>query len=198
MPPPPSAISHAIKILVRASAQTKDLLAIQWHNPTNITSVLSVIGGDVIMKALAQLAGGTSVIVPVAFSFGWVAYSFSSLLAVVGDGRLMPPPDCEAIVINVESGYRRRNRSWVIGRLLRDFSTPLDNNVGLKIAVFEAMAEGELSCNQLVDWIWWSGLGIIVLQLGIAALPCGLYGDWGILMVTAIGIFLALATGALP
>lgn len=174
------------------------LLSMQWHNPANISSILSVIGGEIIMKALAQLAGGRAVFAPVAFSFGWVAYSFNSLISVVGDGRLMPPPDFPAKVINVESGYTRENRTWVIGRLLRDFTGPLEDNIGLSITIFEAIPDAEIRVLQHVDWIWWSGLATIVLQLAIASAPCGLYGDWGILLVTAAGILLALITGILP
>lgn len=48
------------------------------------------------------------------------------------------------------------------------------------------------------DLIYWAGVGIALLQLGIASIPCGLYGDWGILMVTAAGIVLAFLTGSLP
>ena len=61
------------------------------------------------MKALAQLAGGCAILAPVAFSFGWVAYSFNSLISVVGDGRLMLQPDFPTKASNVESGYNREN-----------------------------------------------------------------------------------------
>ena len=56
----------------------------QWHNPKEVIAVLLIIGGEIIQKALAQLTGG--LIVPVAFSFGWVAYTFSSHR---GHGRLV-------------------------------------------------------------------------------------------------------------
>lgn len=180
------------------TTHTRSLLATQWHNPANISSVLSVIGGETIMKALAQLTGGRTILAPVAFSFGWVAYSFNSLISVVGDGRLMPPPDFPAKVINVESGYTRENRTWVIGRLLRDFTGPLEDNIGLSVTIFEAVPEADVGILQHVDWIWWMGLVVIALQLGIAALPYKLNGDWGILLITASGILLALTTGILP
>lgn len=41
----------------------------QWHNPTDVFSVLLILGGDVVVRALAQLSG--SPVTPVAFSFGW-------------------------------------------------------------------------------------------------------------------------------
>jgi hypothetical protein len=40
----------------------------QWTNPGDVFSVLLILGGDVIGRALAQLAG--SPVTPVAFSFG--------------------------------------------------------------------------------------------------------------------------------
>lgn len=47
------------------------------------------------------------------------------------------------------------------------------------------------------DLLHWSGLIVTVLQLGIAAIPLGLSGDWGILMITAAAIILCYTTGAL-
>ncbi|GFF30027.1 hypothetical protein IFM58399_02453 [Aspergillus lentulus] len=41
------------------------------------------------------------------------------------------------------------------------------------------------------DGLSWSGTVVLTLQLSIAAIPCGLVGDWGILMITAVGIILS-------
>jgi hypothetical protein len=40
----------------------------QWKNPSDVFSVLLILGGDVVESALGQLSG--SMITPVAFSFG--------------------------------------------------------------------------------------------------------------------------------
>ena len=40
----------------------------QWTHPADVFSVLLLLGGDVVARALAQLVGGW--ITPVAFSFG--------------------------------------------------------------------------------------------------------------------------------
>lgn len=40
----------------------------QWTHPTDIMSVLLLLGGEIVNRALARLAGGR--ITPVAFSFG--------------------------------------------------------------------------------------------------------------------------------
>jgi hypothetical protein len=51
----------------RFSASTNEL-GMQWAHPADVMSVLLLLGGEIVNKALAQLAGGT--ITPVAFSFG--------------------------------------------------------------------------------------------------------------------------------
>ncbi len=48
------------------------------------------------------------------------------------------------------------------------------------------------------DFIYWLGFGTSILQLGIAAIPCGVFGDWGILLITVVGISLSFVTGSLP
>lgn len=179
--------------VLRRNVAPPEIFSTQWRNPTDVLSVLLIIGGDIIQKALAQLSGG--LLVPVAFSFGWVAYSFSTVMSVVGDGKLMPATDYPAKVINAENGYMRNNKSWILGRLLRDHETPLDDKIGLSITVFEAQDNAGVPHR---DLFWWSGVVVILLQLGIAAIPCGLHKDWAILLLTAGGTLLALITGALP
>jgi hypothetical protein len=38
----------------------------------------------------------------------------------------------------------------------------------------------------------------MVLQFGIAAIPIGVWGEWGVMMITGAGTLGALAAGALP
>ncbi|THU81968.1 hypothetical protein K435DRAFT_464847 [Dendrothele bispora CBS 962.96] len=169
-----------------------------WRNPTDTLDILLIIGGDIVHQALAQLSGRT--LTPVAFSFGWVSYSFNTLRSIVGDGRLMPPPDYSAKIINADNGYSRTNRSWVLGRLLRDFEYPLPDDIGLSVTVFEALPMKDLAGVPSVDWHWISGIFVIVVQLIIAAIPCKVSDDrdWSILLITAAGIALSLLTGMLP
>lgn len=54
----------------------------QWSHPSDILSLLLIVGPDVIQRALAQLAG-TSV-TPLVFSFGWVAYAVSAIASALG------------------------------------------------------------------------------------------------------------------
>ncbi|KAI6091553.1 hypothetical protein F4821DRAFT_254873 [Hypoxylon rubiginosum] len=196
----------------------------QWINPGDVFSILLILGGDVVQLALAQLAG--SGFAPVAFSFGWVAYSISALVASLGSNKLMPRnPDCKCKVINGKTGYIRENSSWVLGRVLRDFrywmhpetQALLQRNVdglwakmkkknpnakkpgkaGLIVTLYEPSLDVPLGKPKR-DWLYWSGIMVIIIQLGVAVIPLGLFGDWGILLVTVVGTILAIATGLLP
>jgi hypothetical protein len=199
--------------------------------------VLLIIGGNVIQRALAQLSGGY--ITPVPFSFGWVAYSFNFMFAI-GDKKLMPEPDYASIVINAKSGYTRDNRSWLVGRVLRDFDywkpkavetevqkiiddartadwdkakrvagkSPHDDSIpipsrrqraGLCVSIFVTSTARRAGAFAVAkDWVFYSGVFATVIQLGVAAIPCGLYGQWLIMLITAWGTILAFASGALP
>jgi len=173
-------------------------------------SLLLILGGDVIQRALAQLAGG-GLITPVAFSFGWVTYSISALLAVVGENKLLPTPDCSGQVVNVRSRYTRQNNSWILGRLMRDFSywrgrevrdaeremVAKEQRVALCVAVYEADPKKAAGVPKR-DWVWYSGFICAVMQLVISTIPWILLGDWAIFFTTACGIFLVLGSGALP
>ncbi|KIW32331.1 uncharacterized protein PV07_03885 [Cladophialophora immunda] len=115
-------------------------LSSQWQNPKDILSLLLLIGGDIVQKAIAQLfgvyvelvEGGPRIyLTPVAFSFGWVGYAFISLTSVVGDKQLMPSDaETQAIVINCSSGYSRTNRSWLLARIIRDHELNVEDKKG--------------------------------------------------------------------
>lgn len=97
-----------------------DAFASEWSQPSNYAfTILLLLGGDLINRALAQLAGG--VITPVAFSFGWVSYATSSVCAALGEYRLMPDADTACCIINGKNGFVRGNNSWVLGRMMRDY-----------------------------------------------------------------------------
>lgn len=175
--------------------QDSQTIRATWKNPNDTMTVLLIIGGDTVRQALAQLSG--SHIAPVAFSFGWIGYSFNTLMSVVGDGRLMPPPDYGATLVNAGNGFVRDSRSWILGRLLRDFERPLDNDVSLCITVFRPRSADKAGVPD-IDGYWISGIVIIISQLLFAAIPCIQSDDWSVLCITGAGTFLALLTGALP
>ncbi|KAI3318585.1 hypothetical protein HD806DRAFT_305357 [Xylariaceae sp. AK1471] len=195
----------------------------QWNNPSDVFSVLLILGGDVVAKAIAQLAG--SRVTPVAFSFGCVAYSVTALVNVIGGNRLMPAADCPCQVINAHSGVVRDNSSWIIGRLVRDFESWMDDGrpdgpiqrrmqqilsekqdilktpkqpqrAGLCVSVYRA--KDARPGHPGYDSAYFAGLATAAMQLTLAALPFGLYGNWPIFLVTGAGIALSFATGAMP
>lgn len=189
----------------------------QWRNPSDILSLLLIIGGDIVQHAIAQLFGvyiqpspkwPKIYLTPVAFSFGWVGYAFISLATVMGDKQLMPSePDCPSRVINCSSGYSRINRSWVIGRILRDHELAVEDNPGPKYANLEATGKRislridifQIQENKKpqIDRVWVLGWLTIVTQLVISIVPWILYSDWGIFLVTVSGTMFALLTGSL-
>jgi hypothetical protein len=46
-----------------------------------------------------------------------------------------------------------------------------------------------------MDILFWSGIVVIFIQLGVSAIPLGLRGNWGVFLVTACAILLCLLTG---
>ncbi|OTA96595.1 hypothetical protein M434DRAFT_27743 [Hypoxylon sp. CO27-5] len=173
----------------------------QWKNPSDASTVLMVIGGDIVQKALAQSTG--SLFTPVCFSFGWVAYAFTTLLNTIGDGRLLPPPDYPVKVWNLNSGYCRENKNWVIGRIVRDHETsisrqePLGNNA-IRIVVYEADKSPNGPTHFSYGYLHIYGAATMVLQLIVAAIPILLHGEWIVFMITIVGTCLTLIAGALP
>lgn len=191
----------------------------QWHSPSDILSLLLILGPEVVQRALAQLVG--TYYVPIGFSFGWVAYSFNALLAIAGgkvdtrspqslltyeDGQLMPEADCQALVVTAQSGHYRINKAWIIGRLLRDFekraapfasSKASDEWEALRVSVFE-WDERREQRKPIRDWVWCSGLAVVVLQIAISAVPLALWSEWATLALVTGGILLASAQAGLP
>jgi hypothetical protein len=160
-----------------------------------------LIGGDIVHNALAQSTGTR--FTPACFSFGWVAYAFSALARVFGDGRLLPPPDTPVKVFNLSTGTMRSNENWAVGRLMRDLEARVSRDYpmfhdGIRITVFEAAEKAGRGQNHLgYSRVHVIALGVAVTQLVIAGLawistPASEQDqdrDWGILLVTACGIF---------
>ncbi|KAB8201891.1 hypothetical protein BDV34DRAFT_201838 [Aspergillus parasiticus] len=201
----------------------------QWTNPSDIFTALLILGGDggeMVAKSVAQLAGRG--LVPVAFSIGWVVFAVKSALSALAGNDLMPEADSKCIVINGKSGYVQENRSWLVGRLWRDFNRWMDpavrahldamlerkfdhekalaermvpgsgsrvlrrTSVGLCIAVYQAGPTSRSFAGR--DLLYYVGFVVCILQLGIAAIPLGIFGDWSIFLVTTSGIILSFTT----
>lgn len=199
----------------QTGSQANDEVKSQWQNPGDILSLLLLIGGDVIQRAIAQLAGDHTLPTPVVFSFGWVAYTFTSLLSAVGDKRLMPAaPDLQSIVISTTYGHARTNQSWILGRILRDYEnhwmpSPVRQELeamlakarspraGLCVSVFEADSD-RIAGRASRDLLWWTGYCVAIVQLVIAAIPWVIWQEWEIFVVTAAGTVLAFISASLP
>lgn len=189
-------------------------------DPGGIFTLLMIIGGDVVGTALAQLsAGKIPYLTPVVFSFGWVSYAIQAMISAVGENRLLPKPELDSTILNVESGYARTNYSWVLSRILRDFphwrgkqpdrveeqevqrlKAEFSNDqakarVGLRVTVWRWT---EATGRPRGDKIYYAGLFVAIVQLVIAAVPWIKYGEWLIFMTVASGTALAFISGALP
>ena len=91
-------------------------------------------------QALALM--GSSKLMPTV-SFGWLLYPVSALSSLLSTGRLSPVVDVDSMVINVKSGYARKNKSWVLGRFLQDWDYKPTTVKGLYITIIDAVTEKE-------------------------------------------------------
>jgi hypothetical protein len=176
-------------------------IASQWQTPGDIFSILLIIGGEIIQRAIAQLSGGPFYITPVAFSFGWVAYSVGAVLSAIGNGKLMPETDCPSIVVNAANGYIRPNQSWILGRILRDWDAREGMEDDFKPALIVSICKASKTKSPGVptlDIVWFSGAVVIIAQMVIASIPTILYGSWTVLVITFCGTILGLVQGGLP
>ncbi|OJJ08384.1 hypothetical protein ASPVEDRAFT_47531 [Aspergillus versicolor CBS 583.65] len=203
----------------------------EWSTPSNYAfTILLLIGGDLVNRALAQLVGGW--LTPVAFSFGWVSYATSAVCSALGEYRLMPDADTGCSLINGKNGYVRGNNSWVLGRMMRDYdywmhkatrektdslldarwkfdqaretekypddgvTVPRPSQAGLVVSIYKPSRTLKHGVPGK-DLLFWSGLVVTLVQLGIASIPAGLNGDWGVLMITGAATGLCYVTGAM-
>lgn len=70
----------------------------------------------------------------------------------------------------------------------------------LRITVFE-FKDGVNASEQGVpalDWVWFTGIIVIAVQLAIAVVPWSVNGEWDIFLVTVAGNLFAVISGSLP
>lgn len=193
---------------------------IQWTQPSDTFSVLLIVGGDVIQLTLANLTGG--IVTPIAFSFGWVAYAITAALGAMSNNRLIScAPEVSIKVFNLETSYGRSNQSWLLGRLFKTYDTWMpaevrtavdslkwevadttphrslrkDSTIGLCVSVYTWSGEAG---RPSLDYVWWSGLLVSAVQLGVAAVPLARRGNWAIFLAATSGTLLAYASASLP
>jgi hypothetical protein len=78
---------------------------------------------------------------------------------------------------------------------LRKLPTDEEVRIALRVTVWRCNQTRRQGTGDVVDWV---GLVVSSIQLGIAAIPWGIYGEWFTFLVTASGTLLAYASGALP
>ncbi|KAF2182949.1 hypothetical protein K469DRAFT_751827 [Zopfia rhizophila CBS 207.26] len=210
---------------------TSEYLAAQWHNPSDILSVLLLLGPDIVQGAIAQIAG--RIVTPIAFSFGWMAYAARALLAATG-GSCQTPTRRIPLSLGPQSGHYRTMKTWILSKLLSDFDNRIDEEMkyeqahdppsetgeptqlaatrksqdsaaqarlweALRVSIFEV--DENPPCKHGVptlDWVWFSGFIVILVQLAISILPWIINGEWAIFMITLTGNALALIGASLP
>ena len=126
------------------------------------------------------------------------------------------------MVIDPQSGHCRQTTNWILGRLWRDFNDRIDDEMkkeqahippgdvndgqqqkgkspfeGLRVTVFEVLDNAQHGVPTL-DWAWFLGITVILVQLGIAAIPWAINDQWDTFMVTAAGNLFAVISGSLP
>lgn len=202
-----------------AAAASSEFSA-QWTRPSDTFSILLIVGGDVIQLALANLTG--TFVTPIAFSFGWVAYSIMAVLSAIGDNRLLScAPEVPVKVFDLKSGYGRDNQSWLLGRLIKTYDSWMPTEVrermgqrkggrrsdeeagdggqsariGLCVALYTWHGEAG---RPTLDFIAWSALFVTAVQLGVAAIPLAMRGSWAIFLAASTGTLLAYASASLP
>ena len=94
-------------VIAADTVTVPDYLEVQWHNPSDILSILLILEPDIVQRAVVQLAG--RIATPVAFSFGWVAQGNGSHHAIVILGKKGVGLDLEILA----QGTRTERASWV-------------------------------------------------------------------------------------
>ncbi|TGO48887.1 hypothetical protein BOTNAR_0454g00060 [Botryotinia narcissicola] len=174
----------------------------QWKNPGDVFSVLLIVGGDIVLLALACLT------------------------VVVGDNKLLVRclPEISLKVINLKNGYCRENKSWLLGRFNKDYNFWMPGDVKERLLRPRVRCDEEnthakaipsdsstiqkpieytvtlgrsdtVLCIAVFKWIDGAVPG---LPSRIAAIPWGLHSNWGIFLATAIRTLLAYLSASLP
>ena len=73
---------------------------------------------------------------------------------------------------------------------------PRPDQAGLVVSIWKP-SRTKKAGKAVPDILYWSGIAVSILQLGIASIPCGLEDDWSVILVTAAAMVLCLATGSL-
>lgn len=121
------------------------------------------------------------------------------------------------MVVNTRTCYATPNYSWVLSRLIRDLEYWIprevdyvkarmseehfrDHGIPMRVDPFRVLIFQSVPISNSTegDVIYWIGLPLAVVQIGIATAPLVLHGEWLTLVVTLVGTCLAFGSGAIP
>jgi hypothetical protein len=74
---------------------------------------------------------------------------------------------------------------------------PAPAQVGLCVSIYKANPKGKIGV-PADNMLYFASVLVAFVQLGVAAIPFGIFGDYSIFMITIIGIILSSATASLP
>jgi len=132
---------------------------------------------------------------------------------LLDDLRLMPDSDVDGtLIINTFSGSCVTTKNWILGRLMRDENDRFDRDMerrrspshepswmAVSISVYAIDDNPPLPHGvPKLDWVWFSGIAMTIVQLGVASVPWIIHGDWGVFLVASTGSLLAVAGASLP
>jgi hypothetical protein len=140
----------------------------------------------------------------------------------------MPEADFQCLVIGAKSGHIRNNKSWVLGRLVRDIEKDTDEHLkgkeapheeetrrnriekvggtppihweALRVCVYSYRDEDHHVLHGVPsrDWVWYVGFIVIGIQIIVSLVPWIVYASWGTFLVTIGGTLLSVLTSSLP
>ena len=159
-----------------------------------VSALVSAVGENKLMPDVAR--GSSSIVIN--GNNGYVRNNNSWVIErLIRDYEKWMHPDTEAAVeLNKDDKLEAlRLKAQEKGRDESLLERPAQ--AGLCIAVYKP-SETRIAAQFDKDMLYYSGLVTAAFQLGIAAIPYGLFGDEGIFMITVAGIVLSFLSGSLP
>lgn len=199
----------------------------QWANPNSILDLLLLVGSDVIAIALAQLTGSrwpTPVVFSfgwVAYAFKQIALVFghnhllipTDIPSLVINGKSGYARTNQSWILgrmlrDFENGHWMHSKigSELQAMLMKEgrpkagicislFNMTSDKDMPKTAVEFEG--RGEPAIEPKCDTLWKLGYVVAFLQLGMAAIPWGLWGNWEVFVATAFGTVLSFLAGSM-
>ncbi|KAF2243460.1 hypothetical protein BU26DRAFT_118097 [Trematosphaeria pertusa] len=169
----------------------------------SLIPVFMALGDPILRQALAVITGSSeNSDYALPLSFSWLNYMLSALTNVFSGQRgLMPDPELDCTLMNMQSGESRKNRSWLLSRLVRNLEKQAGcGTSGLSVSIFYAGTGGRPSQvgSGLPTALFDVGNITALVQILVAAVPWCMYRDPTVLMLTAFGLTLSNLVVTMP